>query len=94
VKSYLGIGYKKHYNPATVTLPLFRHCHATAKAREFLRRYQHLSQHFGYNLVYDTISLIQEFIPCWSLGVVICRPKTLDMNNVEMGGFVANIYKS
>jgi hypothetical protein len=30
----------------------------TAKAREFLRRYQHLSQHSGYNLVYDTLALI------------------------------------
>jgi len=56
----------------------------TELAREFLHRYQILSQNSGYNLVYDTLALIRELIPCWSLGMVICRPKTLDYNDVTM----------
>lgn len=56
----------------------------TAKAREFLRRYQHLSQHSGYNLVYDTLALIEELIPCWAISFIISRPKTSDIDDVEL----------
>jgi len=53
-----------------------------AKAREFRQRYQLLSQNAGYNLVYDTIALLMEYIPCKNISLFSARPKTLDTNKV------------
>jgi hypothetical protein len=54
----------------------------TVKAREFHHRYQALSQNSGYNLVYDTLALLQEFIPSSRVSFYIVRPKNLNTDKV------------
>jgi len=53
--------------------------------RDFQFRYQKLSQTSGYNLVYDTLALIQDIIPCRELNFTIVHPKTLNLDDVEIG---------
>lgn len=53
--------------------------------RDFHHRYKKISDTSGYALVYDTLSLIREFIPCWQIGISIAKPKNEDSKNVELG---------
>jgi len=56
-----------------------------ALLRDFQFHYQKLSQTSGYNLVYDTLALIHEIIPCQWIAIMVNSPKTLDIDNVEFG---------
>lgn len=57
----------------------------SSQAREFLHRYKQLSENSGYNLVYDTIALLQEYVPHAQMSIIIGRPKNVDVMNVEIG---------
>ena len=50
----------------------------TALIRDFQHRYKQISATSGYALVYDTLALIREFIPCREIGVVIVKPNSED----------------
>ncbi|MGZ4956300.1 MAG: hypothetical protein ACXWAT_10080 [Methylobacter sp.] len=52
--------------------------------RDFHQRYKKISHTSGYALVYDALSLIREFIPCWQIGICIAKPKNEDTKNVEL----------
>jgi hypothetical protein len=54
------------------------------KSREFRKRFQRLSEDSGYNLAYDTMALIQEFIPCGKINLFITSPKSQNVNDVQL----------
>lgn len=53
--------------------------------RDFHHRYKQLSHTSGYALVYDTMALIKEFIPCREIALVIIKPASDDPEDIRPG---------
>ncbi|TAL55817.1 MAG: hypothetical protein EPN89_00150 [Methylovulum sp.] len=56
-----------------------------AVIRDFHHHYKQLSHTSGYALVYDTMALIKEFIPCREIGFHIIRPASDEPDDVRPG---------
>ena len=51
--------------------------------RDFHHRYKKLSCDSGYAFVYDTLTLIREYIPCKEIGISIAKIEHEDLKNVR-----------
>ncbi len=51
--------------------------------RDFYQRYKKLSCDSGYALVYDTLTLIREYIPCKEIGISIAKAEHEDPQNIR-----------